>query len=82
VFAQINLVDTFAHGCDLADATGQASRINEHLAAICLDAAQQVVPDEARSIVGFKPAVHVAADTLASHQLAAFLGRTPPTSAR
>jgi uncharacterized protein (TIGR03086 family) len=82
VFAQINLVDTFAHGCDLANATGQGSRINEDLAAICLDAARRVVLDEARAIVGFKPAVHVDGDTPPSHQLAAFLGRTAHTPPR
>jgi uncharacterized protein (TIGR03086 family) len=78
VFAGINLVDTFTHAWDLAQATGQQPKINEDLARDCLAMAQRVIPDDARAIVGFKPAQNPLPSQSASAQLAAFLGRATP----
>jgi uncharacterized protein (TIGR03086 family) len=78
VFAGINVVDTFAHAWDLAQATGQSAKIDEDLAAHCLDTARQVVPDAARAIVGFAPEQVVGPTRPPSDQLAGFLGRALP----
>jgi uncharacterized protein (TIGR03086 family) len=78
VFAGINVVDTFAHAWDLAQATGQPAKIDEDLAVHCLDLARQVVPDAARPIVGFAPERVVDPTRSPSDKLAAFLGRVVP----
>lgn len=75
VFAEINFVDTFAHAADIAQATWQQDKIDETLAADCLDSARRVIPDGARVIVGFEPARTADPASPASSQLAAFLGR-------
>ncbi len=78
VFARINLVDTYGHAWDIAQATGQADKIDNALAAICLDIAHQVVIDDARPIVGFGPAREVPPDAPTGNRFAAFLGRRVP----
>ncbi len=82
VFARINLVDTYGHGWDLAQATGQTDKIDDDLARVCLHVARQVVSDEARPIVGFKPATTIDPSAPPGNQLAAFLGRSKHSAPR
>jgi uncharacterized protein (TIGR03086 family) len=77
-FVNIATVDTFAHGWDLARATGQPTDLDPELAAQLLAIAQGFLPDALRGADGqapFGPKVEPAAGACAADQLAAFLGR-------
>jgi uncharacterized protein (TIGR03086 family) len=77
VAMSINLLDTATHSWDLARATGQPEELPAELATLLLGICQGFITDEIRSFAGFAPAVPVAADASATHQLVAFLGRQP-----
>ena len=71
-------VDTFAHGWDLAKATGQSTDLDLELAAQLLAFCHAALPDSFRGPDGeapFGPQVSVAGGASMADQLAAFLGR-------
>jgi uncharacterized protein (TIGR03086 family) len=79
-FVNIATVDTFAHGWDLAKATGQSTDLDPELATQLLAIAQASLPDTFRGAEGqapFLPKVEAPAGASAADQLAAFLGRQP-----
>ena len=70
--------DTFAHGWDLARATGQPSELDPELASHLLTFARTLVTDDLRGPEGaapFGPVVAVADAAPAAARLAGFLGR-------
>jgi uncharacterized protein (TIGR03086 family) len=78
-FLRIACVDTFAHGWDLAKATGQNTDLAPDLARDLLAGARESLPDALRGPEGspFGPAVEVPEDASPADQLAGFLGRQP-----
>ena len=78
-FLRIACVDTFAHGWDLARATGQDSDLAPDLARDLLAATREMLPDALRGPEGsaFGAAVEVPDSAPPADQLAAFLGRQP-----
>jgi uncharacterized protein (TIGR03086 family) len=79
-FMRIATVDTFAHGWDLAKATGQDADLAPDLALELLAGARESLPDALRGPDGecpFGPVVEVPDSAPAADQLAAFLGRKP-----
>jgi len=77
-FVMIATTDTFAHGWDLARATGQSTDFDQDLAGQLL--AASMIPDEFRGPDGkapFGPKVDVAESASAADRLAGYLGRTP-----
>ena len=79
VFINIAAIDTFAHGWDLAKATGQPTDLDPALATEMLGFAQASFPDEMRGPEPalFGPRVEAPAGASPADQLAAFLGRQP-----
>jgi uncharacterized protein (TIGR03086 family) len=79
-FVGIAAGDAFAHGWDLAKATGSSTDLDPELAAFLLENLQPILPDAFRGPEGkapFGPAVAVAADSPAADRFAGFLGRQP-----
>ncbi len=79
-FVNIASVDTFAHGWDLAKATGQSTDLDPDVAGELLAIATGFLPDALRGPDGhapFGPKVDPPVGATAADQLAAFLGRTP-----
>jgi uncharacterized protein (TIGR03086 family) len=77
-FMDIAATDSFAHGWDLARATGQSSDLDADLAARLLENAKGFLPDALRGADGaapFGPRVDASASAASADQLAAFLGR-------
>ena len=80
VFVNIAATDTFAHGWDLAKATGQSTDLEPALATELLARAWAALPDSMRGPDGqaaFGPKVDVPESAPPADQLAGFLGRTP-----
>ncbi|HET6811723.1 MAG TPA: TIGR03086 family metal-binding protein [Acidimicrobiales bacterium] len=78
VFVNIAATDSFAHGWDLARATGQATDLDPDLARQLLDNARSFLPDAMRGADGqapFGPRVDVPDTAAPADQLAGFLGR-------
>jgi uncharacterized protein (TIGR03086 family) len=78
VYVNIATVDTFAHGWDLAKATGQSTDLDPALAAELLAFSQAALSDEFRGPDGqapFGPQVAVSSGGSVADRLAAFLGR-------
>ncbi|MDQ6726645.1 MAG: TIGR03086 family metal-binding protein [Actinomycetota bacterium] len=73
----INLLDTSAHSWDIARATGQNATLPDELATTLLGLSGDIVKDEFRAFAGFDPPVPVPAESSATDQLVAFLGRRP-----
>lgn len=72
--------DVFAHGWDLAKATGQSTNLDPELAELILRQLYAILPDSMRGDEGeaaFGPKVEVAATAPAADRLAGYLGRTP-----
>jgi uncharacterized protein (TIGR03086 family) len=79
-FVNIAIGDAFAHGWDLAKATGQSTDLDPDLASEILDAVRPMLPDEMRGADGqspFGPQVEVVAGAPTADRLAGFLGRRP-----
>jgi uncharacterized protein (TIGR03086 family) len=79
-FITIASLDTFAHGWDLARATGQSTDLDPELAGKLLAVAEWFVLDALRGEDGrapFGPELVAAAGSCPSDRLAAFLGRQP-----
>jgi uncharacterized protein (TIGR03086 family) len=80
IFVYIAATDTFAHGWDLAKATGQSTHLDPALAAQLLEGAKGALTDAMRGAdreAPFGPRVEVPESASPADQLAAFLGRTP-----
>jgi uncharacterized protein (TIGR03086 family) len=80
IFVNIAATDAFAHGWDLAQATGQSTQLDPVLAAQLLEGAKMALPDALRGADGeapFGPRVEVSESAPPADQLAGFLGRTP-----
>ena len=78
VYVNIATVDTFAHGWDLARATGQSTDLNPELAAQLLAFSRAALPDAFRGPEGEAPfglRASASAGAPMADQLAAFLGR-------
>jgi uncharacterized protein (TIGR03086 family) len=79
-FVLIAATDAFAHGWDLAKATGQDTDLDPGLAAQLLQNAKGALPDAMRGPDGqapFGPVVEVPDEATAADRLAGFLGRKP-----
>jgi uncharacterized protein (TIGR03086 family) len=80
VYASIAVGDAFAHGWDLAKATGVAADLDPGLAEELIAALGPLLPEQLRGPEGqaaFGPAVAVPDDAPAADRLAGFLGRQP-----
>jgi uncharacterized protein (TIGR03086 family) len=77
VAAGISFFDVLVHGWDLAKATGQDATLDPALAEAAIAVTAGLVTDDIRGVVGFGPAVEVAADASPTDRLVAFLGRQP-----
>jgi uncharacterized protein (TIGR03086 family) len=78
-FMNIAATDAFAHGWDLARATGQSSDLDPELATRLLENAKLFLPDALRGADGAAPfgaRVDPPSGATAADQLAAFLGRS------
>jgi len=72
--------DIFAHGWDLAKATGQSTDLDPELAEMMLQRLHTMLPDSMRGPDGkapFGPKVDVPSSAPAADRLAGYLGRTP-----
>lgn len=77
IYVMVAATDTFAHGWDLAKATGQSTDLDPAIAARLLEAAQ-FIPDEFRGPDGqapFGPKVDVPESASVADKLAGFMGR-------
>lgn len=72
----INMLDAYVHGWDIAKATGQNADLDPDLCAAMLDFARQIVPEAPRDH-NFAEVVATAADAGADDRLLAHLGRRP-----
>lgn len=80
VYASIATGDAFAHGWDLAKATGWPADLDPELAGALLDAIPPLLPEQMRGPEGqapFGPKVAVPDNAPAADRLAGFLGRQP-----
>ena len=78
VYVNIAAVDTFAHGWDLAKATGQSTDLDPELSAELLAFSRAALPDAFRGPDGEAPfgrQASVSGGASMADQLAAFLGR-------
>ena len=74
----VMVMETLAHGWDLATATGQSTELPEELATSALEFARVGVPEDARGAEhAFGPAVGTDAHATATDRLVAYLGRSP-----
>ncbi len=73
----INLLDAYVHGWDIAQATGQSAGLDENMCAGIHAFAQQVVPPAPREGDNFHAVVPVPDDAPNAAQLLAYLGRKP-----
>jgi uncharacterized protein (TIGR03086 family) len=80
IFVWVVSVDTFAHGWDLARATGQSTDLDPALAEQLLEVSRLALNDDLRGDdrhKPFGPEVQVPDDLSAADKLAGFLGRQP-----
>jgi uncharacterized protein (TIGR03086 family) len=73
----INMLDAYVHGWDIATATGQDARLDAEMCGALLDFAKQVIPEAPREGDNFHAVVETAADANTVDQLLAYLGRRP-----
>ena len=72
----INVTDTFVHGWDIAQSTGQDAQLDDGLCATLLEFMPRVVPAVRRG-ENFAPAFDLPSGASAPDRLLAFLGRKP-----
>ncbi|MGI9622052.1 MAG: TIGR03086 family metal-binding protein [Acidimicrobiales bacterium] len=77
VAININMLDAYVHGWDIAEATGQDAGLDAELCAGITTFARQVVPESPRDGDNFASVVAVGGDASHPHQLLAYLGRQP-----
>ena len=73
----INMLDAYVHGWDIAEATGQDAQLDTGICAGLLDFAQQIVPATPREGDNFHAVVDPGADAPVTDQLLGYLGRQP-----
>lgn len=73
----INMLDAYVHGWDIAQATGQDALLDADACAALLQFAQQIIPEAPREGDNFHTVVATADDASPQDQLLAYLGRTP-----
>ena len=78
---RLHLTEELVHGWDLASSTGQDPAFDPRLAAMALEAMQQVPTEMLRGGVGFGDEIVVGEDAPAHERLVAFLGRDPAATA-
>lgn len=74
---RLHLTEELVHGWDLASSTDQEATFDARLAAMALEAMQQVPSEMLRGGVGFGDEVTVDDDAPPHERLVAFLGRDP-----
>jgi uncharacterized protein (TIGR03086 family) len=72
----INVIDPFVHGWDIAECTGQEADLDSELCADMLAFAEIIAAPGSRTD-NFGPVVDVDADAPVADRLVAYLGRTP-----
>lgn len=77
VAININMLDAYVHGWDIAKATGQDAELDPELCSSLLALAEQVVPPAPREGDNFHPVVETADDADVTDRLLAYLGRQP-----
>ncbi len=73
----INMLDAYVHGWDIAQATGQDAGLDADLCGALLGFAQQVVPEAPREGDNFAAVVDAGADAGPVAELLGYLGRRP-----
>jgi uncharacterized protein (TIGR03086 family) len=73
----INVLDTYVHGWDVATATGQAADLDPDLCGQLLDFARGILPAAPRDGENFTDVVGLPDSAPAADQLVAWLGRRP-----
>jgi uncharacterized protein (TIGR03086 family) len=77
VAININMLDAYVHGWDIAEATGQEAMLDEQMCTALLGFAKEVVPATPREGDNFHAVVPIAQDAGAADQLLGYLGRQP-----
>lgn len=73
----INMLDAYVHGWDVAQATGQQADLDADLCSALLEFSRQVVPEAPREGDNFHAVVPTAHDAGAQAELLGYLGRQP-----
>lgn len=73
----INMLDAYVHGWDVAKATGQDAQLDDALCAGMLAFAQQAIPAAPREGDNFWAVVDTPAEASVADQLLGYLGRQP-----
>lgn len=73
----INLLDAYVHGWDIATATGQEANLDAEVCANLLEFSKQVIPEAPREGDNFQAVVRTGADAPATDRLLGYLGRQP-----
>ena len=77
VAININLLDSYVHGWDIAKATGQDATLDPEVCTNLLEFAGQIVPATPREGDNFHAVVETADDASPQDRLLAYLGRQP-----
>ena len=73
----INMLDAYVHGWDIAKATGQEADLDAGLCAMLLEFSKQTVPEAPREGDNFHAVVETGADASPADRLLGYLGRQP-----
>lgn len=73
----INMLDAYVHGWDIAKATGQEANLDDELCAALLAFSQQVIPESPREGDNFHAVVATGESAANQEQLLGYLGRQP-----
>ena len=73
----INMLDAYVHGWDIAHATGQNARLDDDLCGPLLEFARKVVPETPREGDNFHAVVPTGTDATPADRLLGYLGRQP-----
>lgn len=77
VGVNINMLDAYVHGWDIAQATGQDAQLDEGLCGTIHGFAQQAIPPAPREGDNFHAVVDVGQDAPNAAQMLGYLGRRP-----
>ncbi len=73
----INMLDAYVHGWDIAQATGQEAELDDELCATLLEFSRGLLPEAPREGDAFSAVVPTAADAAPQQALLGYLGRQP-----
>lgn len=73
----INMLDAYVHGWDIAQATGQQAELDDELCGMLLEFSRGLIPEAPREGDAFHAVVPTAADAASRHALLGYLGRQP-----